>query len=59
MIGRLVDGSFVFGVHGLQFIFAVLLLALGIMVAISGVKKLAEKTEAPLKKALDFKGTSL
>jgi carbon starvation protein len=41
--GRLADGSFSFSADGLQLIFAVLLLLLGIMVAVSGVKKLVEK----------------
>ncbi|MDR1353060.1 MAG: carbon starvation protein A [Treponema sp.] len=44
--GRITDGSFAFGADGLQLIFAVLLLLLGIMVAVSGVKKLAEKEPA-------------
>jgi carbon starvation protein len=41
--GRIADGSFTFSADGLQLIFAVLLLLLGIMVAVSGVRKLAEK----------------
>jgi carbon starvation protein len=41
--GRIADGSFTFGADGLQLIFAALLLLLGIMVAVSGVRKLAEK----------------
>jgi carbon starvation protein len=44
--GKLFDGSFNFGIDGLQLIFAILLLGLGIMVAVSGVKKLAEKQTA-------------
>ncbi|MDR0451593.1 MAG: carbon starvation protein A [Treponema sp.] len=44
--GRIADGSFSFGADGLQLIFAVLLLLLGIMVAVSGVRKLAEKEAA-------------
>jgi carbon starvation protein len=44
--GKLFDGSFNFGADGLQLIFAILLLGLGIMVAVSGVKKLAEKQTA-------------
>jgi carbon starvation protein len=41
--GKLFDGSFSITADGLQLIFAILLLALGIMVAISGVSKLGEK----------------
>jgi carbon starvation protein len=41
--GKLFDGTFSVGVDALQLIFAILLLALGIMVAVSGVRKLAEK----------------
>jgi carbon starvation protein len=44
--GKLFDGSFIFSADGLQLIFAILLLLLGIMVAVSGVKKLAEKETA-------------
>jgi carbon starvation protein len=44
--GRIADGSFTFGADGLQLIFAVLLLLLGVMVAVSGVKRLAEKEPA-------------
>ncbi|MDR2786124.1 MAG: carbon starvation protein A [Treponema sp.] len=45
-IGRITDSSFTFSADGLQLIFAILLLLLGIMVAVSGVKKLAEKEPA-------------
>jgi carbon starvation protein len=41
--GLLLAGTFKFGADGLQLIFAILLLGLGIMVAVSGVKKLTEK----------------
>jgi carbon starvation protein len=41
--GRLFTGGFTAGSDGLQLAFAVLLLALGVMVAVSGVKKLTEK----------------
>jgi carbon starvation protein len=44
--GKILDSSFSFGADGLQLIFAVLLLLLGVMVAVSGVKKLAEKEPA-------------
>jgi Na+-transporting methylmalonyl-CoA/oxaloacetate decarboxylase gamma subunit len=44
--GKILDSSFSFGADGLQLIFAVLLLLLCIMVAFSGVKKLAEKEPA-------------
>ncbi|MDR1411793.1 MAG: carbon starvation protein A, partial [Spirochaetaceae bacterium] len=44
--GMITDGSFTFGADGLQLVFAVLLLLLGIMVAVSGVRKLAEKEPA-------------
>jgi carbon starvation protein len=44
--GKLFDGSFNVAADGLQLIFAILLLALGIMVAVSGVSKLGEKGEA-------------
>ncbi|MDR1576563.1 MAG: carbon starvation protein A [Treponema sp.] len=48
--GLLFSGGFVFGRDFLQLAFAVLLLALGIMVAVQGVAKLAEKEgEAPQK----------
>jgi carbon starvation protein len=43
--GKLFDGTFSAGADGLQLIFAVLLLALGIMVAVSGVSKLGGKAE--------------
>lgn len=43
--GKLFDGTFSVGADGLQLIFAVLLLALGIMVAVSGVSKLGGKAE--------------
>jgi carbon starvation protein len=45
-IGKITDSSFTFTADGLQLIFAVLLLLLGIMVAVSGIKKLAEKEPA-------------
>ncbi|MDR2111095.1 MAG: carbon starvation protein A, partial [Spirochaetaceae bacterium] len=41
--GKLFEGTFAFGADGLQLIFAILLLALGIMVAVSGIKKLGER----------------
>jgi carbon starvation protein len=41
--GKLFDGTFNFGTDFLQLVFAILLLALGIMVAVQGVTKLAEK----------------
>jgi len=41
--GKFFNGMFVFGQDFLQLIFAVLLLGLGVMVAIQGVKKLSEK----------------
>jgi carbon starvation protein len=41
--GLLFSGGFKFEADGLQLVFAILLLILGIMVAVSGVKKLAEK----------------
>jgi carbon starvation protein len=44
--GKLFDNSFSFSADGLQLIFAILLLFLGIMVAVSGVKKLAEQETA-------------
>jgi carbon starvation protein len=44
--GKIADSSFNFSADGLQLIFAVLLLLLGIMVAVSGVKKLVEKESA-------------
>ncbi|MDR3341543.1 MAG: carbon starvation protein A [Treponema sp.] len=47
---KLFNGTFKFGVDGLQFIFAILLLALGIMVAISGVSKLMEKEQPEMRK---------
>lgn len=48
--GLLFSGGFDFGRDFLQLVFAILLLALGIMVAVQGVAKLAEKeTEAPQK----------
>jgi carbon starvation protein len=43
---KLFDGSFGFAADGLQLIFAILLLILGIIVAVSGVQKLTEKSEA-------------
>ncbi|MDR2795664.1 MAG: carbon starvation protein A [Spirochaetaceae bacterium] len=42
--GLLLNGGFKFEADGLQLVFAILLLILGIMVAVSGVKKLAEKS---------------
>ncbi|MDR0590057.1 MAG: carbon starvation protein A [Spirochaetaceae bacterium] len=45
--GKLFDGTFSVSADGLQLIFAILLLALGIMVAVSGVSKLGEKTKQP------------
>ncbi|WP_010263627.1 carbon starvation protein A [Treponema primitia] len=44
--GKIGAGSFTFGADGLQLVFAILLLGLGIMVAVSGVKKLTEKAAA-------------
>ncbi|MDR2631160.1 MAG: carbon starvation protein A [Spirochaetaceae bacterium] len=44
--GKLFDGTFSVAADGLQLIFAILLLALGIMVAVSGVSKLSEKKAA-------------
>ncbi|MDR0684312.1 MAG: carbon starvation protein A [Spirochaetaceae bacterium] len=44
--GLLFSGGFKFEADGLQLVFAILLLILGIMVAVSGVKKLAEKSAA-------------
>jgi carbon starvation protein len=41
--GLISGGAFVIGKHALQLIFAVLLLALGVMVAVQGVQKLTEK----------------
>jgi carbon starvation protein len=41
--GKLFTGGFTAGSDGLQLAFAVLLLALGVMVAVSGVQKLTEK----------------
>jgi carbon starvation protein len=41
--GTISAGTFVMGKNGLQLIFAVLLLILGVVVAFSGFKKLAEK----------------
>jgi carbon starvation protein len=41
--GFISGGTFVVGKHALQLIFAVLLLALGVMVAVQGVQKLTEK----------------
>jgi carbon starvation protein len=43
MGGLMSGGTFVIGKHALQLIFAVLLLALGVMVAVQGVQKLTEK----------------
>jgi carbon starvation protein len=43
--GRLLNGTFNIGTDFLQLIFAILLLALGIMVAVSGIAKLREKEE--------------
>jgi carbon starvation protein len=43
---KLGAGTFSFNADGLQLIFAILLLALGIMVAVQGVRKLAEKKPA-------------
>ena len=44
--GLLFSGGFKFEADGLQLVFAILLLILGVMVAVSGVKKLAEKSAA-------------
>jgi carbon starvation protein len=44
--GTISAGTFVMGKNGLQLIFAVLLLALGVVVAFSGFKKLVEKPAA-------------
>jgi carbon starvation protein len=43
---KLFDGTFGFSADGLQLIFAILLLILGIIVAVSGIQKLTQKTEA-------------
>jgi carbon starvation protein len=43
--GLLFSGGFKFEADGLQLVFAILLLILGVMVAVSGVKKLAEKNQ--------------
>jgi carbon starvation protein len=43
--GLLLGGGFKFEADGLQLVFAILLLILGIMVAVSGIKKLAEKSQ--------------
>jgi carbon starvation protein len=45
--GKLFSGGFTVGSDGLQLVFAALLLALGIMVAVSGVQKLTEKNVMP------------
>jgi carbon starvation protein len=42
----LIAGTFKFGADGLQLIFAVLLLILGIIVAVSGIRKLANEDKA-------------
>jgi carbon starvation protein len=44
--GKLSAGGFVFASDGLQLIFAILLLALGILVAVSGISKLRGKEKA-------------
>jgi carbon starvation protein len=44
--GKLFDGSFNFGADFLQLVFAILLLALGIMVAVSGISGLRKKETA-------------
>jgi carbon starvation protein len=41
--GLIASGGFAFEKHFLQFIFAILLLALGVLVAVQGVRKLSEK----------------
>jgi carbon starvation protein len=41
--GLLLSGGFKFEADGLQLVFAILLLILGLMVAVSGIKKLGEK----------------
>lgn len=41
--GLISGGAFVIGKHALQLIFAILLLALGVMVAVQGVQRLTEK----------------
>jgi hypothetical protein len=46
MCGRISGGTFEAGKHLLQFIFAVLLLSLGVMVAVQGVQKLTQKERA-------------
>ena len=51
--GLLFSGGFDFGRDFLQLAFAVLLLALGIMVAVQGVVKLAEKEGAPPRREKD------
>jgi carbon starvation protein len=45
-IGLLAAGTMKFSSDGMQLIFAVLLLALGVLVAISGVSKLGSKEKA-------------
>jgi carbon starvation protein len=49
--GKLFNGTFDFGLDFLQLIFAILLLALGIMVAVQGVMKLSEKETVDKKAA--------
>ncbi|MDR2618891.1 MAG: carbon starvation protein A [Treponema sp.] len=50
--GKLFSGGFTLGSDGLQLAFAVLLLALGVMVAVSGVQKLSEKDESEAARAV-------
>jgi carbon starvation protein len=47
---KLFDGTFKVGTDFLQLVFAILLLALGIMVAVQGVAKLTEKEKPGAKK---------
>ncbi|MDR0527343.1 MAG: carbon starvation protein A [Spirochaetaceae bacterium] len=46
MCGRISSGTFETSKHLLQFVFAILLLALGIIVAVQGIQKLTEKKAA-------------
>jgi carbon starvation protein len=46
LFGLFSAGTFAIEKHALQLIFAILLLALGVMVAIQGVQKLTEKKTA-------------
>jgi len=48
-INLLVSGGFVLEKHLLQLLFGILLLALGVILAVQGIKKLTEKTETTAK----------